>query len=67
MANLAYTYYSNNRAAEAVALMEDVVKSRKRIIGEKHPDTIQSIGSLRDWQRQTTLRRISKEADLSLE
>jgi aromatic ring-cleaving dioxygenase len=40
MANLAVTYYDQQRYDEAEKLEVDVLNLRREILGDKHPDTI---------------------------
>ncbi|MCJ1231588.1 hypothetical protein MMC12_008266 [Toensbergia leucococca] len=46
MNNLASSYSDLGRRQEAVELEEKVLKVRKRILGEEHPDTLTSMNNL---------------------
>ena len=45
MNNLALTYWNKGSRAEAVALLEEVLEKRKRILGEEHLATLTSMNS----------------------
>ena len=49
MANLAHTYWSQERHGEAFDLMELAWELRARAIGENHPNTIAARGTLEAW------------------
>jgi hypothetical protein len=46
MGNLALTYNSQGRWKEAEELGLHVMESRKRVLGEDHPDTLTTMGNL---------------------
>jgi hypothetical protein len=46
MANLASTYRNQGRWKEAEELEVQVIETRKRVLGEKHPDTLTSMNNL---------------------
>ncbi|KAK3346489.1 Tetratricopeptide repeat-domain-containing protein [Lasiosphaeria hispida] len=46
MGNLASTYRSQGRWAEAEPLKVQVVEARKRVLGPEHPDTLDSMNNL---------------------
>jgi hypothetical protein len=46
VANLASTYRSQGRWAEAEELEVQVMEARNRVLGPEHPDTLASIGNL---------------------
>ncbi|KAH0544448.1 hypothetical protein GP486_008515 [Trichoglossum hirsutum] len=46
MANLASTYRNQGRWKEAEELEVQVMKTRKRVLGEEHPDTLTSMANL---------------------
>ena len=46
MNNLASTYWNLGRWQEVEELQVIVVEARKRVLGEKHPDTLLSMESL---------------------
>lgn len=46
MANLASTYRSQGRWAEAEQMFVQVMETRKRVLGEEHPDTLGSMNNL---------------------
>src|SRR6266480_7284163 len=43
MANLAFTWRSQGRDADALVLMESCAQARRRVLGSRHPDTISSM------------------------
>jgi hypothetical protein len=45
-ANLAVSYRSAGRTAEAIAIEEQVVADRERILGAEHPDTLRARANL---------------------
>ena len=51
MANLAATYRDQGRYDEAEKLQVQVMEIRKRVLGEKHPDTLTSIANLASIHR----------------
>jgi hypothetical protein len=46
MANLAFTLWNLGRWTEAEALEVVVMDTRKRVLGEEHPDTLTSMANL---------------------
>ena len=50
MANLAFTWNGQCRAAEAMSLMEICVQLQKRVLGPEHPDAGASFATLREWE-----------------
>ncbi|KAH7325254.1 hypothetical protein B0J17DRAFT_581903 [Rhizoctonia solani] len=46
MADLGHTYYHQHRYIEAETLETAVLASRRRILGQMHPDTITTIQNL---------------------
>jgi eukaryotic-like serine/threonine-protein kinase len=46
MNNLANSYYSMNRQAEALQLREEVLEIQKRVLPKDHPDTLNSMSNL---------------------
>ncbi|KAF6829736.1 Kinesin light chain 1 [Colletotrichum musicola] len=52
MANLAFTWQSQNRWNDAILLMQDCVHHRKQYLGLNHPDTISSASTLSDWKSE---------------
>src|SRR5205809_1930161 len=46
MANLASTYWNQGRLKEAEELMMQVTETRKRVLGQEHPDTLTSMHNL---------------------
>ncbi|OCK72871.1 hypothetical protein K432DRAFT_38395 [Lepidopterella palustris CBS 459.81] len=46
MANLASTYIDQGRWKEAEELDVQVMETRKRVLGEGHPDTLTSMANL---------------------
>lgn len=51
MANLAFTWKSQGRLDEALALMRRCVEFQQRILGPDHPSTISNFCTLRRWER----------------
>ncbi|KAH7364017.1 hypothetical protein BKA65DRAFT_490213 [Rhexocercosporidium sp. MPI-PUGE-AT-0058] len=52
MNNLAFTWKGNGKEVEAVRLMEDCVRARKRVLGLNHPDSISSCIALDAWKAE---------------
>lgn len=46
MANLASTYWNQGRLKEAEELEVRVIETRKRVLGEEHPDKLSSMANL---------------------
>jgi hypothetical protein len=46
IANLASTYWSQDREKEAEKLEMQVINTRKRVLGKEHPNTLTSIVNL---------------------
>jgi tetratricopeptide (TPR) repeat protein len=46
MHNLAWTYQSQGRNADAARIQEEVLEKRRRILGEEHPDTLGAMHAL---------------------
>ncbi|KAK3947443.1 hypothetical protein QBC32DRAFT_224161, partial [Pseudoneurospora amorphoporcata] len=49
MANLAFTWNSQGRHEDALALMQDCVEARERVFGPEHPDTLSSLATVSEW------------------
>ncbi|KAK0717746.1 hypothetical protein B0T26DRAFT_627782, partial [Lasiosphaeria miniovina] len=49
MGNLAFTWKSQGRHANALALMEDCAQAQRRVLGQKHPDTLSSLATVANW------------------
>ncbi|KAK3351884.1 hypothetical protein B0H65DRAFT_419806, partial [Neurospora tetraspora] len=49
MANLTFTWNSQGRHEDALALIQDCVKARQRILGPKHPKTPSSLATVSEW------------------
>ena len=49
--NLALAYQEAGRAAEAIALHEQTLADRERVLGPDHPDTLTSRNNLADAYR----------------
>ncbi|KAK3338064.1 hypothetical protein B0H65DRAFT_477643 [Neurospora tetraspora] len=49
MANLAFTWNSQGRHEDALALMQDCVEARQRVLGPEHPDTLSSLATVSKW------------------
>jgi hypothetical protein len=67
MANLALTYRNQGRWKEAEALEVQAMKTRKRVLGQEHPDTLTSMANLAStyrnqgrWKEAEELRDQSK-------
>ena len=52
MSNLAYTWKSSGRDAEAIDLLQNCLAKRKQIIGLNHPDTLSTSETLLEWKRK---------------
>lgn len=52
MYNLAYTWKSQRRNAEAISLMKDCLELQTQILGPGHPDTETSIEVLCGWESE---------------
>jgi hypothetical protein len=52
MSNLAFTWNSGGRETEAIRLMEECMKSQRRVLGPNHPDTISSCTALDTWKAE---------------
>jgi hypothetical protein len=52
MANLAFTWKGNGKETEALRLMEDCVRFRKRVLGLNHPYSISSCRALDTWKAE---------------
>ncbi|PPQ87573.1 hypothetical protein CVT26_015305 [Gymnopilus dilepis] len=63
MGNLARTYSDQGRLDEAEKLEVQVLDSRKRLLGDKHPDTLLSMGNLAATHRD--LDRWQEAEDLA--
>ena len=50
MNNLAFTWKGNGKEIEAVRLMEDCIRGRKRVLGVNHPYSISSCIALDTWK-----------------
>jgi hypothetical protein len=49
MHNLAFTWESQGRHADALSLMEDCAQARRRVLGEEHPYTLSSLAAVGKW------------------
>ncbi|EGO54029.1 hypothetical protein NEUTE1DRAFT_49684 [Neurospora tetrasperma FGSC 2508] len=49
MANLAFTWNSQDRYEDALALMQDCVEARQRVLGPEHPYTLSSLATVSKW------------------
>ncbi|KAH8913126.1 hypothetical protein BR93DRAFT_871538, partial [Coniochaeta sp. PMI_546] len=49
MNNLAFTWKSQGRHQDALALMQDCVEARQRVLGPQHPDTLSSLATVSKW------------------
>lgn len=52
MANLALTWYSQERTLDAIDLMDSCVQLRRKILGPEHPFTSYSIDTLNTWHSE---------------
>jgi hypothetical protein len=52
MNNLAFTLKGNGKEIEAVRIMEDCVRFRKRVLGLDHPHSISSCRALDTWKAE---------------
>ena len=52
MNNLAFTWKSQGRRADAVALMENCLQFRQRTLGPDHPDTLSTQSSQKKWNEE---------------
>jgi hypothetical protein len=50
MNNLAHTWKTQGKYAEALALMEECVQIRSRVLGINHPKTHSSLASWNSWK-----------------
>jgi hypothetical protein len=50
MANLAYTYWSQEERDRAVKLISDVLSKRSSLRGISHPDIRSSANTLKEWK-----------------
>jgi hypothetical protein len=50
MANLAFTWKSQERDVEALELMKACLLLRKQKLGADHPDTVFSLEALSEWE-----------------
>jgi hypothetical protein len=57
--NLANAYRAMGRAAEAIALHEQVLAVRQRVLGPEHPDTMQSENNLARAHEDAASARLS--------
>lgn len=65
MGNLAATYFNQRRWSEAEQLELQVMKQRKMLLGQGHPDTLTSMMNLADTY--TTQGRWNEARQLTLE
>ncbi len=49
MANLAFTWKSQGRHENALALMQDCVEAQRQVLELEHPDTLSSLGTMSEW------------------
>ncbi|KAL2118815.1 hypothetical protein VTJ04DRAFT_5774 [Mycothermus thermophilus] len=54
MGNLAYTWKHLGRHSEAIALMEECIQGRRRVLGENHPYTQDSLEALTEWRSEVS-------------
>jgi len=52
MANLAFTWNSNDRRLEGIRLLKECIQLQTRILGAHHPDTMSSQETLLIWQSE---------------
>ena len=52
MANLAYTWKSQDRLEDALDLMKTCFHHQQQVLGRDHPDTVSTLFSLKEWQEQ---------------
>ncbi|KAN0093887.1 hypothetical protein V8E51_017071 [Hyaloscypha variabilis] len=52
MNNLAFMWKGNGKEIEAVRLMQDCVRFRKRVLGLNHPHSISSCRALDTWKAE---------------
>jgi hypothetical protein len=52
MANLALVYSYQGLWTEAKELLVQVTQARKRVLGDKHPDTQSSLDTLSSWEAE---------------
>jgi hypothetical protein len=50
MANLAYTWKSQGRLGEAIALLKEAKILREEVLDREHPDTKNTTQTLHDWE-----------------
>ncbi|KAL2847247.1 hypothetical protein BJY01DRAFT_212762 [Aspergillus pseudoustus] len=55
MANLAYTWKSQGRVLEALALLKESCRLRHKVLGPDHPSTREAVNALDDWQGEHDL------------
>ncbi|CCD51174.1 hypothetical protein BofuT4_P085360.1 [Botrytis cinerea T4] len=70
MANLASTFWNQERWKEAEDLQVQVMETRKRVLGQEHPDTLTSMNNLAlTWKglgRDKEALKLMEECVLSL-
>jgi hypothetical protein len=49
MANLSFTWKSQGRHEDALALMQDCVEARQRVLRPEHPDALSSLATVSEW------------------
>lgn len=49
MANIAFTWKSSGRNAEAIELLRTCLGKREQILGLNHPDTLNTSSALLEW------------------
>ncbi|KAH8894723.1 hypothetical protein GQ53DRAFT_643202, partial [Thozetella sp. PMI_491] len=49
MSNLAFTWKSQGRHADALALMQACARARGRVLGLQHPNTLSSLAIIGRW------------------
>ena len=52
MHNLAFTWRSLGRGAEAIALMQQCVRQRSQVLQDVHPDLVSSLQVLEQWEAE---------------
>jgi len=52
MANLAFTWKSQGRNAEAMALIRQCVQQRQRVLKPSHPDLKSCLAALEEWESE---------------
>jgi hypothetical protein len=66
MANLAFTYSNQGQWKEAEGLFIQVMESRKRLLGEEHPDTLTSMANLASTYRNQEQWKEAEKLDVQV-